>query len=80
MIDNKIHGGAKRYTHQQYGLGSIVDYDASELRWFKKSWVPEWLFRWFAKPDMVDLLDRKMSEAERKRDSDMAANIRDLGR
>jgi hypothetical protein len=64
VMDNEISGGPKVYTHQQYGLGCVVDYDRSELRWFKKLWVPEWLFRWFAKPDMIDLLDHRMAEVK----------------
>lgn len=64
----------------QYGLGVVVGYDMNELRWHKKTWVPEWLFRWFATPDMLDLLDRKMAYEAKVREDLTNANIRDLGR
>jgi len=62
----KADFGSVEYRHKTYSAGCIIDYDFSEIRFRKRPWVPEWLFRWFAMPDMLDLIDRKVRETRER--------------
>lgn len=74
-IIGEIQGGAKRYTHQQYGMSVTTARDWSRARYFKKSWVPRWLFKWFAEVDALDLMERKMVEAKDTQEKDLRDRI-----
>ncbi len=58
MIEDGIQGGEKRYEHMQY-MTSVYCKKDSQIRYFKKSWVPQWFFELFAEIDLLDVMDRK---------------------
>jgi hypothetical protein len=74
-INSEIQGSPKRYTHQQYGMSVTTARDWSRARYFKKSWVPRWLFKWFAEVDALDLMERKMAEAKDAREKELHGRI-----
>lgn len=76
----KASFGTTEYKHKTYGLGVIVDYDFKEIRWRKKPWVPEWLFAWFAAPDMLDLIDCKMRETRERSRQMVMESIGNVGK
>jgi hypothetical protein len=67
QYDSEIQGGQKRYEHQTYGLGVVVDKELlKSIRFQKRSWVPNWLWKLVATPDYVDLLNAAMMRGAQK--------------
>jgi hypothetical protein len=77
--DSLIQGGAKRYAHVQYGLYAATKRDLENLRFYKKSWVPKWLWNLFATPDYADMIDKAMKRATEEYEKRLLDNIRGAG-
>lgn len=72
VMENELQGGEKRYTHQQYGMMVAWGRDYTKIRFYKKSWVPAWLWNLRAIPDWIDVCDAAMLRAEEKQKNELA--------